>query len=176
MANKKKTRIRQDRRSDRVLTEKDLAGEMSLDDFEYKGEFSLVCELFPDRKNERLLIEHDNDELINKRGVLYLFVLGGKLIKIGSTTTSFKDRVSSYNCGKRAYRANGTCSTTNYFVLQNLLNINKKVQVYCYFPESIKFKVFGERETISLPAKSFEKKLLTHLKKEGKFPIMCTQQ
>ena len=163
-------------RNDRIISGKDIVNQMDFDSFESKAKFSFLCDMVPEKKRERLVIQNANPDLIKKRGVLYALVLDNKLIKIGSTTTSFKDRVQSYNCGKKAYRENGTCSTTNFFVLQSLLNINKIVKVYGFFPSEIEFDVFGEMESISLPAKRFEKKLLTLLKKKGTLPIMCTQQ
>lgn len=168
--------VRDKNRTDRILNRPDIEGQKEFSKFEFKDEFEYLCDLVPEVARERLVIENAEADLIKKRGVLYLFVLDGKVIKIGSATTSFKDRVASYNCGKQAYRNNGTCSTTNYFVLQSLLKINKRTQVYAYFPESIEMLVFGEKETISLPAKRFEKKLNTHLKKKNELPIMCTQQ
>ena len=163
-------------RNDRIISDKDIIDQMDFDSFEDKDKFSFLCDLVAEKKRERLVIQNANPDLIEKRGVLYIFVLDNKLVKIGSTTTSFWDRVQSYNCGKKAYRTRGTCSTTNFFVLQSLLNINKIVKVYGFFPGEIELDVFGERERISLPAKRFEKKLLTLLKKKGTLPIMCTQR
>ena len=36
--------------------------------------------------------------------------------------------------------------------------------------------VFGEKEMISLPAKRFEKSILTELKEKHKLPVLCTQK
>ena len=57
---------------------------------------------------------------------MYCFVIDGKILKIGKTDTTMAKRVQSYNCGKKAYRENGTCSTTNYNILQSFLAINKE--------------------------------------------------
>ena len=117
-------------RNDRILSAKDIKNQLNFDAFKHREKFSFLCDLVPEKDKERLVIKNADSDLAEKRGVLYVFVLDNKLIKIGSTTTSFKDRVQSYNCGKKAYRKSGTCSTTNFFVLQSLLNINKIVKVY----------------------------------------------
>ena len=162
-------------KNDTILEAQDIEGQMPFDTFEYKGKFSFLCDIVPDVANEKLVIKNATEQ-INKKGVLYLFVIDGKLLKVGSSTVSFKDRLASYNCGKKAYRENGTCSTTNYLVLQSFLSINKVVQVYAFFPEEIKIDVWGEIEDVSLPAKRFEKRVLTELKNHGCLPIMCTQK
>lgn len=164
-------------RTDRIVIEKDLSNEIDYGNFEHKDKFSFLCDLVPDRKKERLVIENADINKINKIGVLYVFVLNNKLLKVGSSTTSFKDRVQSYNCGKEKYRRkHGTCSTTNYFVLQTILRWNKSIKVYAFFPEEIEMDIWGKKEMISSPAKRFEKIILTELKNHGKLPIFCTQK
>lgn len=69
-------------------------------------------------KIEYVPIENNSE---NITGVVYCFVVNNKVFKIGQTITSIKDRIRSYNCGKKEYRMNGTCSTTNYKILQKLL-------------------------------------------------------
>lgn len=168
--------MRSPNRNDMPIHEADTLHEMSLDDFEYKDHFSFLCTLIPETENERVVIQETNEPYIERKGILYLFVLENRILKVGSSTVSFKERVSSYNCGKQAFRDNGTCSTTNYFVLQSLLNINKPIEVYAFFPESIEMDVFGTTEEISLPAKRYEKRILTELKDSNQLPVMCTQQ
>jgi hypothetical protein len=162
-------------KNDMILNAQDIENQMPLSTFKYRKHFSFLCNIVPDIANEKLNITNPTS-LINKKGVLYLFVIDGKLIKVGSSTVSFKDRLASYNCGKKSYRENGTCSTTNYLVLQSFLSINKIVEVYAFFPEEIAIDVWGESEIVSLPAKRFEKRVLTELKEDECLPIMCTQK
>ncbi len=84
---------------------------------------------------EKLEINAIDEKNMKNEGLVYVFVIQGKIFKIGHSITPITKRVQSYNCGKVEYRKNGTCSTTNYFVLQSLLKINKIVQVYAFFPE-----------------------------------------
>lgn len=163
-------------KNDIILSKKDIINQMNFNDFEYKDKFSFLCDLIPEKAKERLVIKNPSSSLIHRRGILYLFILENKLIKVGSSTVSFPERVTSYNCGRKAFRKNGTCSTTNYLVLQSLLNINKPVKVYSFHPDEIEIDVWGEKEAISLPTKRFEKKILTELKNKGKLPIFCTQK
>lgn len=176
MAAKKKKAKKLKNRTDRLLSIDDIQDQMPYKNFEYKEHFSSLCDLVPDLENERIRIENAMPELVRKPGFVYAFVLDDKLIKVGSTITPIRERVTSYNCGRKAYRKAGTCSTTNYFVLQSFLNIGRRIKVYAYFPPTLKFKMFGEFALIS-PVKNVEKKILTELKqKYGKLPVMCTQQ
>lgn len=120
--------------------------------------FTRIGELIPDRENEKLLFYGDIDKYENIEGAVYLFVINDKILKLGKTDTSMKKRIQSYNCGKKQYRTNGTCSTTNYKVLQSLLAINEKVELYCYFVPPISINLFGEEITITTsPSKCVEK-------------------
>ncbi|MFH1769174.1 MAG: GIY-YIG nuclease family protein [Parcubacteria group bacterium] len=163
-------------RTDRVVDLRELRGELNYEEFEHKDKFVFLCNLIPDVDRERLLIEDEDPNYINKKGLVYLFVFNRKLIKVGSTITTFKDRVTSYNCGRRQYRENGTCSTTNYFVLQTLLRWNRPIQIYAYFPPEIEIDVFGEKELMPSPTKVIEKRILTELNEDGVLPIFCTQR
>jgi len=149
---------------------------VNFNNFKYKDIFYKFCDLYPNIEKERIEIANFDKDNINKTDLVYCFVYKNNLLKIGSTTTSFKNRVQSYNCGKKKYREIGTCSTTNYFVLQSLLNLKETIEVYIYFPEKQKV-MFLENEEIKIciPSKVYEKKMLEMLKKENKMPILCTQ-
>lgn len=120
-------------------------------------EMIFAGQLIPDGENERLVWKPNEHFDNSYEGVLYAFVVNGKLYKIGKTDTSFAERVASYNCGKRAYRKNGTCSVTNYSILQTLLNFNIPVDVYCYLVPKATLRAFGtEIEIVTSPAKYIE--------------------
>jgi len=116
---------------------------LNLDNFELIDKFKKICQLKVDLKNEKLVFEKEEIYLY-KEGLVYLFIIDNNIIKIGSTIKSIKDRLISYNSGKKSYRKSGTCSTTNYFVLQTLINLNKNIDVYALFMDNIKIDVFGE--------------------------------
>jgi hypothetical protein len=104
-------------------------------------------------------------------------LLNNKIIKVGCSITTFIKRVASYNCGKEKYRGvRGTCSTTNYFVLQSLLKLNMPVEVFAYFPETISQNHFGKKIETSFPPKPIEKVILEYFKNEHKrLPTFCSQ-
>ena len=155
----------------------ELAQECDYADFEYKEHFSLICRLLPNADKERLEIEILDEARCKEKGFVYVFVIEGKIFKIGQSISNIKERVQSYNCGKTEYRINGTNSTTNYFVLQSLLRIGKAVEVYAFFPQKPRYEIFGQVFTDSYPpSKKAENIIITDfIKNHGKKPIGCTQ-
>jgi len=155
----------------------DLKAEISYEDFEYKEYFTHLCNLLPNNNKEKLEIEIIDKKNIKKAGLVYVFVLKGKIFKIGHTITTITKRVRSYNCGKVEYRIFGTNSTTNYFVLQSLLKINEIINVYSFFPEKPRYSIFGKEYQDSFPtSKRAENEILKNfVEKHKKKPIGCTQ-
>lgn len=163
-------------KNDTPLRSVDECLEIKYDEFSYNKYFKRVCILEPDQSRERLTItDVSNDGSINRQGLLYCFVIDGVLVKVGCSATSIKARVQSYNCGKQNYRNSGTCSTTNYFILQTFLAINKPVDVYLYFTPVEQINVFGNVQDMSISPKPYENQILTHLKDRGMMPTLCTQ-
>ncbi|MFA5382684.1 MAG: GIY-YIG nuclease family protein [Candidatus Micrarchaeia archaeon] len=156
----------------------ELKNEIDYNNFEYKKYFQPICYLIPNKNKERLDLQIINEKMIKKEGLVYIFVIKNKIFKIGHTINSITKRIQSYNCGKTEYRISGTNSTTNYFVLQSLLNINKKVSIYAFFPDQPKYKLFEKIYTDSYPpAKRAENIILNNfIKKHNKKPIGCTQR
>lgn len=139
-------------------------------------EFKKICELSPNKELEKLNLINEDNDLINKRGVVYLFLIDGKVIKIGSSIVSMKERISSYNTGKLKYREDGTCSTTNYFILQSFLNLNVPIDVYGYFPKEVEVMYDDVILINTSTAKTIEGYLLKKIKEKcGSFPVFCTQ-
>lgn len=154
-----------------------LKNEISYKDFEYSEYFVHLCNLLPNNDKERIEIEKVDIPNFDKKGLVYVFVINNKIFKIGHTITSITERVQSYNCGKVEYRIAGTNSTTNYFVLQSILKLNKKVSVYAFFPDQPEYSLFGKNYTDSFPpSKRAENEILiSFVKKYNKKPIGCTQ-
>lgn len=155
----------------------ELASECKYEDFAYKEHFSLICKLKPNSDKEKLEIQIIDEAKCQDKGFVYVFVIEDKIFKIGQSISNIKERVQSYNCGKTEYRINGTNSTTNYFVLQSLLKINKEVLVYAFFPQKPRYEIFGQVfEDSYPPSKKAENIIITDfIKKHGKKPIGCTQ-
>jgi len=155
----------------------ELSDEINYEDFEYKKYFSHICNLIPDIEKERLLVEEIDLIKIKQTGLVYVFVIEWKIFKIWHSITPIKKRVQSYNCWKTEYRIAWTNSTTNYFVLQSLLKINKKVNVYWFFPNQPEYELFWKKYRDSFPpSKRAENEILKDfIIKHNKKPIWCTQ-
>jgi len=162
-----------------VLTSiNDLYDEIGFSTFEQKTYFTHICNFIPDKINEKLTIEYLDIRLCNVKGLVYILVINDKILAIGETTDNIKGRVSSYNSGKNKYRKQtGTNSTTNYFILQSILNINLTVFVYAYIPDKSIHKIFNTTVESSFSATKEAKKLLLSKIDNiyNKLPIGCSQ-
>lgn len=160
------------------LTVSDLKNEILYSDFEYKENFIHLCDLIPIQSKEMVEIEIIDKENYDKEGLIYVFVIDGRILKIGQSIGNIKSRIQSYNCGKTEYRISGTASTTNYFILQSFLKINQKINVYVYFPKKPEIDIFGEKIRTTRPVtKVVENKIIKDfIKKHGKKPIGLTQK
>ncbi|MDI9325405.1 MAG: GIY-YIG nuclease family protein [Alphaproteobacteria bacterium] len=179
MPKNKKTTLRKKNKNITPLKNlSELKNEILFTNFELKKEFHLLCKLRPNSKLEKLELMPINTDKIDQKGLVYVFVIKGKIFKIGHTINSIKDRIQSYNCGKTEYRINGTNSTTNYFVLQSFLNLNEIVEVYAFFPKQPKYILFNKTYQDSYPpSKKAENIILKNfIKKHDKKPIGCTQK
>ena len=149
---------------------KDLENEILYKNFKYKKYFEHLCNLIPNTDKEKLEMEEIGNNNFEKKGLVYVFVIENKILKIGQTIRNIKERVQSYNSGK--YRNSGI---TNSFILKSILKINKKVEVYALFPDAIKFEIFGEKYSHP-PVREVENKILKDFKNSHeKLPIGCAQ-
>jgi hypothetical protein len=92
---------------------------------------------------------------------------------------SFIDRVSSYNCGKNINRIHGTASTTNWFILQSLLKINKEANIYYFQPEPLrKIYLWNEEYIATKPSYKIAENIVIkeYIKQFGKKPQGNTQK
>lgn len=155
-----------------------LRGEVLYSNFEFKKHFVKLCLINPDVANERMLVKTVDADRCKEKGLVYVLCLNKRIFKIGCTITQFEKRVQSYNCGRQAFRDSGTCSTTNYFILQSILKINRPVTVYAYFPKMMKYSIFGRRGEERFPSpKAVEKEILRRFQqRHSRVPIGCTQK
>lgn len=150
-----------------IFTEKDVESWPLWKDYTLKDYFILLGTIYPNKDKEMLdwkVIEEMFDKC---EGLDYGFVIDEHFYKIGKTDTTMKDRLQSYNCGKKDFRKNGTCSVTNFKVLQTLLNINKPVTVYALLAPKAILTVFGKTYEINTsPSKFIEGILIEQAKKD----------
>lgn len=136
-------------RNDKPFTIDEITSQPKFKDFTFSGvnEFKYVCKLHAHpliiknnhRKNEKIVpYDFANDEMKeifnHSMGTVYIFTCpydGNEyLIKIGQTRTTFKKRLSSYNCG---YINNWrTASTTNIKILQSMVSTGLDFKLYIY--------------------------------------------
>lgn len=137
--------------NDNPFSVKDILSQPILSDFSFKGveEFKLICKLkaipmIIDSKNklkenEKIVVvdnsfvnEEAKDIFENSLGVDYLITcpIDNKeyIIKIGNSRNTFKDRLSSYNCG--VITNIRTASTTNLKILQSFVATRKEFNLY----------------------------------------------
>lgn len=129
--------------------------------------FKHIGTLTPNQDKEKLELNVDEPVYKTTPGLVYAFVVDGYLFKLGKTEQTITKRVQSYNCGKKKYRSNGTCSTTNYMVLQSFLSMNKPIEVYGYYTPPIYFECFGEKvKATEAPSKYIERVCLNTAKEQ----------
>lgn len=103
------------------------------------ADFKLVAIGTPNQTKEKWDMEVKDERYAKQEDLIYALVIGGKLLKIGKSISTMKERIGSYHCGKNSYRkkSNSTNSATNWFILQSVLSINLPVYVYVlYVPKT----------------------------------------
>lgn len=165
-------------RNDRIYTAEDVKYFPLLEDTPELDDFIKIGEIIPNVEAQRLDVKEALPIFYEKEGMVYAFIIDDRVFKLGKTEVTMLERLKSYNCGKIAYRDNGTCSTTNYMVLQSFLNINKQVDVYGIPIPSATFIWKGKKITTDVsPAKYIEREFLKKITEtlHAKLPG-CTQK
>ena len=155
-----------------------LNDEIQFENYKQKTYFKHYCTLIPNNEREELYIDEVYESSLNNhKGIVYLLVIDGKIFKIGQSILSFKDRLGSYNTGKMSYRSRGTNSGANFWVLQSLLKLKTRVEVYLYGIEHKSWQFLNEKGTEPFPSsKSVEKVFLKYYKEVyDRLPIGCAQ-
>ena len=162
----------------------DLKDEVPFESYNQKACFEHICTISVEtrgKKDKEYLQAGParNAKYDTQEGIVYIFVIDGKIFKIGQSMLTFKERLDSYNSGRSEYREqeNSTNSGTNYVVMQSVIKLKVSVEVYGFFPPHKKWKMEDEEGTDPFPpAKRIEKILLKKfIKSYGKPPIGCSQ-
>lgn len=135
-------------RNDKLLSAEDVNNSPLLSSLNFIGfkEFKYLCKLIPNKKTESLVIKNEIPNIKELVGIVYILTIDDKVIKIGETMNTFIDRLGSYNCGKNLNRIHGTAGTTNWFILQSFLAIEKEIIVYYFNPPKPKKVNFWGRD------------------------------
>lgn len=121
------------------------------------------------------------EEYNSKTEWLYIFVIDGRIVKIGGTRTGIKGRVASYLCGHHVEERgkSGDCSKTNGFIYNTFefyLNLGCKIQMYGYKLPQITtvIDIFGEEvNVVSQTFHVYESKFLDDFKKKyNVYPVL----
>lgn len=185
-------------KNDKPFTVEDIKREPLLKDFNFSGknEYKYICKLHVNpmritadnkRKNEKIkAIEFvsEIEEVIFKKSLGVSYILTCELegnehvIKIGSTRTTFKKRLGSYNCGTvNNWR---TASTTNIKILQSMVATRLDLNLYIYDCSSDPYQITWH-EITSVPFASpkslaVEDIMIKEFKKQfGKIPLANVQ-
>ena len=129
------------------------------------------------KKRRQTLIKFDNvidnEEFNRNCEWLYLFVINGRIVKIGGTRTGLKGRAASYLCGHhiRENGKSGDCSKTNGFIYNTFcfyLEQGCKIEMYGYKLPVCKKEIDIDGELFTEIVQSyhlFESKFLNDYKK-----------
>jgi len=122
------------------------------------------------------------EEFNRKTEWIYLFIINGRIVKIGGTRTGIKGRLSSYLCGHHIEERgkSGDCSKTNGFIYNTIefyLQQDCKIELYGYeLPKTeITINIFDkEIKVVAQTFHAYESTFLEDYKKNYKnYPILC---
>lgn len=168
--------------SDRIVrSSDDITPNVRWREYEHSDVFEFVGRLHA--INNMLIIDDMyNQYLYNTaEGLVYCFVVDGILFKIGQTSTTMRKRIKSYNCGQPAYRKNGTCSVTNYFILSSLVSMYESgsdIMLYIWkaYDSVTKTAFGGQYVSSATSAKLSEGELICDFEERyGSVPCGCVQ-
>ena len=113
---------------------------------------------------------------------LYCLTYNGRIVKIGMTISSLKDRYASYSCGTGRAMEKGSCSTTNYIISEcncyAILN-GMEVRIYGIRCPKMTHEItrFGQTVTISLSSVRDQETMITNAFTNAYLhkPVLCVQ-
>lgn len=124
----------------------------------------------------------DGEEYSKKAEWLYIFLMNGRIVKIGGTRVGLKGRVASYMCGHHVPERgkSGDCSKTNGFIYNTFdfyLQLGCQIEMYAYLlPRTeIQIQIFDKSTTvIAQTYHAYESTFLDDYKKQyNEYPVLC---
>ena len=113
---------------------------------------------------------------------LYGLCYNGRLVKIGMTVTSLKERYGSYSCGTARAMKKGSCSTTNFIISEcnyTALKDGFTVEIFAIKcpPTKIEKTRFGITKICNSSTVRDEETMLTECfkNKYKHLPVLCVQ-
>ncbi|ATI73940.1 restriction endonuclease [Mesoplasma florum] len=169
-------------RNDLLLEIMEITESPTLEEFLEKTgksqDFKFLCNVMPNIEKERLEIENAIPDFLYLTGIVYIFVYKNHVMKIGQTITNFRERINSYNCGKKKNREKGTASTTNYFILQSILALNEQIDVYYFKPDLSRITLWGKEYVTSSSSSKLAEGIIVneYMNIFGKKPVGNSQK
>ena len=165
---------------------------VSIEKYNNKEHFKLIAEIVLDIEEKngkkqrntviRFVPKIEKNEFEKKTEWLYLFLINGRIVKIGGTRTGIKGRISSYLCGHHILERGktGDCSKTNGFIYNTFefyLLSGCKIEMYGYeLPiKQYEIEILGIKTMIVVQTyHAYESSFLEdHKKKYGDLPVLC---
>jgi hypothetical protein len=134
------------------------------------------------KRNTLIALSNYFDEINLKIEWIYIFVINGRIVKIGGTRDGIKNRFGSYLCGHHIQERgkSGKASETNKYIYNTLLfylECGCKINIYGYkLPvEEITRNVFGRETKIRVQTyHGYESVLIEDFRKQtGFIPYLC---
>lgn len=126
-------------------------------------------------------IPDDLDEWNKRNEWIYIFTINDRIVKIGGTRVSLKDRTTSYLCGHHITERgrSNKCSVTNAYIYNTFdfyLQNDYEIKMYGYPIPECKIKVDIFDDSIDIRAQvyhEYEAKCLQEYKKQnGRYPYL----
>ena len=119
----------------------------------------------------------------NENEWLYCLAYNGRIVKIGMTITSLKERYASYSCGTARAMKKGSCSTTNFIISECNFYAKKSgmsVEIYGIPCPLVKKEIsrFGITEMRCFSSVREQEAMLTKCFKTAYShkPVLCVQE
>lgn len=134
------------------------------------------------KRNTLIALSNYADEINPKIEWIYIFVINGRIVKIGGTRDGIKNRFGSYLCGHHIQERgkSGKASETNKYIYNTLLfylECGCEINIYGYkLPvEEITRNVFGREIKIRVQTyHSYESVLIEEFRRQtGFIPFLC---
>jgi hypothetical protein len=134
------------------------------------------------KRNTLIALSNFTDEIVPKIEWIYIFVINGRIVKIGGTRDGIKNRFGSYLCGHHIQERgkSGKASETNKYIYNTLLfylECGCEISIYGYkLPvEEITRDVFSREIKIRVQTyHSYESVLIEEFRKQiGFIPFLC---
>ena len=127
------------------------------EDYVDKVSFTPLCTLVPGASQKRLDLHAVQDEVgMARRGLVFAWVVAGRVFGFGHSKHAFKQRLAAYNAELKASASGAINAST----LQTLLTLGQPIQVHAYFPKQERWQFLGHSGHEPFPPPRIAKRVL----------------